>query len=498
MDPSLALEQVRRRLTEGVPPGRSDDDSARRQWWAALATLQEDFLLPALETDRRDGSGVGLWLSAPLPALYEPALLTQLEGWVWAPEPLDGLLTSQAPQLPAARWSRTGQGRRSRDGRAATSGEGRSAAPLQRLRLQPEDGTDPLLVVITPALQVALCLDGPPDQRRLVVRFEPAVLSRVLALVHARLSADGGNAAQDLRQALQQLGSLHSDAELGLRFWPRLAERLSAIAPSVTLQPQPHRRAAGGAAASGDASAELALLEALTHEVRTPLATIRTLIRSLLRRRDLGDVVRQRLEQIDGECSEQIDRFGLIFLAAELQRQPGSGASEGDGMPGETAAAESPEARSGQLARTDLSQLLRQLEPLWQRQLARRELSLQLQISANLPPVLSDPARLEMMLGGLIDRFSRGLPSGSGVTLALQPAGSRLKLQLRSGRSGENAARGQEDHRRRRAVGPVLSWDPGTGSLQLSRQATQQLFRRLGGRLTERGDNGLTVFFPVC
>jgi hypothetical protein len=47
-------------------------------------------------------------------------------------------------------------------------------------------------------------------------------------------------------------------------------------------------------------------------------------------------------------------------------------------------------------------------------------------------------------------------------------------------------------------VGPVLSWDPGTGSLQLSHQATQQLFRRLGGRLTERGDNGLTVFFPVC
>ena len=492
MDPSLALEQVRRRLAEGVPPGHSDEDGARRQWWAALATLQEDFLLPALEPERRQGPSGGLWLSAPLPALYEPALLQRLEGWVWAPEPLDGLLSSPAPLLPAAHWSRSQ--RRPTGGGASgaeSSGEGRSTARLQRLPLQPEDGTDPLLVVITPALQVALCLDGPPGRRRLVVRFEPAVLSRVLALVHARLSADGGSAAQDLRQALQQLGGLHSDAELGLRFWPRLAERLSAIAPSVTLQPQPRRRAAG-TTASGDANAELALLEALTHEVRTPLATIRTLIRSLLRRRDLGDVVRQRLEQIDGECSEQIDRFGLIFLAAELQQQPGRGGSAGDG------ALEGSEATGGQLARTDLSQLLRQLEPLWQRQLARRDLSLQLQISANLPAVLSDPARLEMMLGGLIDRFSRGLPAGSGVTLALQPAGSRLKLQLRSGRSGADNGRAAEAPRRRRAVGPVLSWDPGTGSLQLSHQATQQLFRRLGGRLTERGDNGLTVFFPVC
>jgi BRCT domain type II-containing protein len=44
----------------------------------------------------------------------------------------------------------------------------------------------------------------------------------------------------------------------------------------------------------------------------------------------------------------------------------------------------------------------------------------------------------------------------------------------------------------------VLSWNPDTGSLQLSRQATQQLFHRLGGRLTERGGSSLTVFFPVA
>lgn len=44
----------------------------------------------------------------------------------------------------------------------------------------------------------------------------------------------------------------------------------------------------------------------------------------------------------------------------------------------------------------------------------------------------------------------------------------------------------------------MLRWDPLTGSLQLSRQATQDLFRSLGGRLTERSGSGLTVFFPLA
>ena len=197
-------------------------------------------------------------------------------------------------------------------------------------------------------------------------------------------------------------------------------------------------------------------------------------------------VVRQRLEQIDGECSEQIDRFGLIFLAAELQRQPGS----------------SQPLSPSELARTDLSQLLGQLEDLWQRQLHRRGLSLRLAIAPELPLVLSDPSRLETMLGGLMDRFSRSLPSGSQVTLSLQPAGSRLKLQLNSNDAGLGEGIGGEGGApagpTSSQVGPVLSWNPETGSLQLSRQATQQLFHRLGGRLTERGGSSLTVFFPVA
>ncbi len=441
------LDALRRCLCDGVPAGHSDEDGVRRQWWAALATIQGELL-----SNREQLKGI--WLASPLPALYEPLVLSRLQGWLWAPTELEELFQASAPLLPPG------------------AGSPASLAAVQRLPLEADDGLDPLLIVITPRLQVGLCLDGPEQARRLVVRFDADRLSQLLALAHERIEERAPAAAERLRRQLARLGSLHSDSDAALRFWPRLVERLAAMAPSLTLQPLVH----GARPETPQAvSSELALLEALTHEVRTPLATIRTLIRSLLRRSDLPELVRQRLEQIDSECSEQIDRFGLIFLATELQRQPQGGAIGG-------------------LAHTDLAALLLERQALWQRQLERRGLGLHLQIAPDLPPVLSDPQRLDTVLGGLIDRFGRSLPAGGAVTLSLQPAGARLKLQL----SGEGGDQGSAAGEQRPLVGPVLSWNPGTGSLQLSRQATQRLFQHLGSRLTERNDNGLTVFFPTA
>ncbi|MEB3308322.1 MAG: sensor histidine kinase [Cyanobacteriota bacterium] len=457
------MAELRAQLAEGVPPGRGNDDAVRRQWWAALDTIQSDILLGSDSTATAPDAGI--WLASPLPALYEPALLERLKGWVWAPVELAALLPPGGSLLPAQRRN------------------SQLAGGFRRLALNAEDGTDPMLVVITPAVQVALCLDGPSDARRLVVRFDPGALSAALALLDERLLSEDATEAGKLRHSLQQLGTLRSDERLAERFWPRLGERLASMAPSVTLQPLIQGSSEQPTTSNRAVRTELALLEALTHEVRTPLATIRTLIRSLLRRRDISDLVRHRLEQIDGECSEQIDRFGLIFLAAELQDLPES------------------DSATTRLARTDLSALLEQLGELWQRQLSRRSLTLELVIAADLPAVLSDPVRLETMLGGLVDRFSRGLPAGSTVTVSLQAAGSRLKLRLGSSVATAGGVRnsGRDDGPgRQELVGPVLSWNPTTGSLQLSREATQRLFARMGGRLTERGEHGLTVFFPIC
>ena len=100
------------------------------------------------------------------------------------------------------------------------------------------------------------------------------------------------------------------------------------------------------------------------------------------------------------------------------------------------------------------------------------------------------------MLGGLIDRVSRGLPGGAGLRLELQPAGARLKLQLlvqmEDGPVSTTSTSNTEQ------VGTVLSWDPATGSLQLSQAATRQLMASLGGRYHARRDRDLTVFFPVA
>lgn len=437
-----SLQALRQRLSRDRRPGACDESGVRRLWWGALEILQEELL-------NRDAQE-GIWLASPLPALYEPELLAHLQGWVLAPENIDRFSPSHAA-LPGS------------------GGQRPEGMRFRRLPLQPEDGLDPLLIVITPTLQVALAIHGDQDRRQLLMRCDHDTLGDALALFGTRLQGQSPELAEALRTQLNGLGPLHSDPQLDQQFWPRLAEKLTVTAPSLTLQPTQ-----SSAESNQESSHDLSLLEAITHEVRTPLATIRTLIRSLLRRDDLPAVVQKRLLQIDGECSEQIDRFGLIFHAAELQRQP-----EGT-----------------QLARTDLGSILRSLEPIWRDQLERRQLSLTLDVQPDLPDVLSDPRRLEPMLGGLIDRVSRGLPGGTGLRLELQPAGARLKLQLLVQMEDGPASTGSGSSTEQ--VGTVLSWDPATGSLQLSQSATRQLMASLGGRYHARRDRDLTVFFPVA
>ena len=165
----------------------------------------------------------------------------------------------------------------------------------------------------------------------------------------------------------------------------------------------------------------------------------------------------------------------MIFNAVELERN---------------------QTKKTDLAITDLGKILEILFPVWEKQLERRGIKLSLDVTPDLPLVLSDPERLELMLGGLIDRSSRGLQAGETLFLELVPAGPRLKLQILSQFSEE-----KERKLIRREfgsdLGTVLSWNPNTGSLQLSQAATQRLLASLGGRLARRRDSALTVFFPI-
>lgn len=455
MSTSLTLRALQSRMAEGLDAGRVDDPTARRLWWAALETIQAE-LIPTSGAPPR-----GVWIAAPLPALYDPSLLAGLQGWVWTPDQLNLTTGFQGGLLPPDRFP------------SASPQATHSGPNYQRLSLLESDGHDPLLIVITAERQVALALHGESDQRQLLMQCDPETLGSLLAMLDQRLREQAPEQAAALRQAILNLGPLNSSEGFAQRFWPGLAERLAAMAPSLTLQTSHAADVERNDTTTEDA--ELSLLEAITHEVRTPLATIRTLIRSLLRRRDLPAVVMNRLQQIDSECTEQIDRFGLIFHAAELQRQP---------------------RELGELARTDLGRMLESLAPSWEQQLHRRGISLDLDLSPNLPPVLSDPSRLEPMLGGLLDRSTRGLPEGAQVLLQLRPAGARLKLHLSS--QVRNGGPSEQSHEHTAELGPVLSWNPGTGSLQLSQGATRRMLASLGGRLIQQRNRGLTVFFPVA
>ncbi len=441
-------------MAKGLPLGQCDEPTVRRLWWAALETLQEDILGP-MELKK------GLWLAAPLPALYEPKLLDRFKGWVWAPDQLESLQFSKTGFLLPSRTSTNPKKKPT------------ERASYIRFPLLEMDGSDPFLMIITPELQVALALQGQSGKRKFLIRSDQETISDLLEMLDQRLKYEAGDLAAGLREELAALGQLQSSESLEKVFWPLLSERLAYLAPTLAIQT--FSESTTSEKHLFENSGEISLLEALTHEIRTPLATIRTLIRSLLKRNNFNPIVINRLKQIDAVCTEQIDRFGLIFNAAELQRE---------------------NSNTSNLASTDLGRMLEILHQGWSEQLEHRGIKVILDITPDLPKVLSDPQRLELMLGGLIDRNTRGLKSGGIVVLELRPAGQRLKLQILNQLTNDDV-KPSDEVKPDSALGPVLSWNPGTGSLQLSKAATQRLLASLGGRLTHRRDSGMTVFFPI-
>ena len=450
--PLVTIQALQKRMAHGVPTNSCSEAAVRRMWWAALDTLQSDILMPMNLTR-------GLWLSSPLPALYEPKLLEKFQGWVWAPKDLLNLSHPSVGILPPSK--------------SLSMDIHSDSTSYERLNLLKEDGNDPLLIVITPEIQIALALEGKYQDRKLLMRSDPETLSDLLTMLDNRLNTENIEQANNLRNALGEMGQLKTNDDLSQVFWPLLSKRLADIAPSLNIQTLPDKIIDDHKSSSSNS--EISLLEALTHEIRTPLATIRTLIRSLLRKQDLPGVVKNRLKQIDIECTEQIDRFGLIFNAVELERT----------KPEQT-----------NLALTDLGQMLTMLSPVWSNQLKRKGLKLILDITPDLPKVLSDSEGLELMLTGLIDRNTRGLQKGGELTLKLRPAGQKLKLQILTQLSAINNSELSENVSNEE-IGPVLSWNPATGNLQLSQAATQRLLKSLGGRLTNRRDSGITIFFPI-
>ena len=427
-----------------------DDDTSRRMWWAALEVIQKDFL----SHNYKKG---GIWVASPLPALNDKKFFSQLDGWLWSPKGFPYFQNENGGFLPVNNSDKIKK-------------DFDLVSNYKVLNLSQKDGYEPFLMIITPDFQCILSIAGEKDKKILLMKCDEESLKISIELMHAKLNQANYEEGVKFRDSINNLGNLNMNNQFEKSFWPILSAKLANLVPNHKIQ---------NSVKNDEKNVQITeakLLRAISHEVRTPLATIRTLISSTLKKYNMDESMRNRLIQIDNECNEQIDRFGLIFNAAELVSN------------------EVPSLNN--LAKINLAEIFKKLAPLWNKQLNRRGISLKIDIPKQLPQILSDSEKLELMLRGLIDKNTRGLKEGSTLILELRPAGQKLKLQLKAQKLDNN----QKEILKKdngSDIGPVLNWNPQTGSLQLSQNATQKLLASLGGHVTQRRDTGFTVFFPI-
>lgn len=220
---------------------------------------------------------------------------------------------------------------------------------------------------------------------------------------------------------------------------------------------------------------EVEIIKAIAHEVKTPLTTIRTLVKSILRRQDVTPQIRHRLEKMDFECQDQIERFNLIFEIVKLDQQS---------VPTEP---------------TNLEEILQNSLELWQKQAQRRQLSLTVEILKSTPLIISNSQLLNQLLNSLVDRVIRSLPIDSHINIEMNIVGKYIKVQFKS------QTKSTEKALTHKSVGQWLLLQPETGSLSLSLMISKVLFELIGGKLTIKTHptvasyNGeiLNIFLPI-
>jgi signal transduction histidine kinase len=517
---------------------------AEREWCGAIAALNS--LLQSRSVATPDGStvsanseepisrqeGQGLVLSGPLPVLDQPSLVSSFAAWTFTTEPMGALSLMPFQLLPAA-------------GKVTQARPAASTLPLL-----PNDplAAEQFCLVLTSEFSLVMVLGEDMDTKpAFLFSFEPEVVWQAWRSLQSRLLLTNPQSFEHLDALVKQFSPKPPDYRLVMQFsqlmlahlpepldWEMGGDRagvpirqvsytLSATDPSsashasqerrekLTVEPkltprqpltkpnQPLKIATKGRSydssleklAQAKLGSDAELLQAIAHEVRTPLTTIRTLTRLLLKRKDLSPDVIKRLEVIDRECTEQIDRFSLIFRAVEL----------------ETSAVKHP---LSPLAAISLAQVFQENVPRWQKQAGQRGLTLEVILPQKLPLVVSDPTMLNQVLTGLMDQITHSLPPGSHIQVRVMLAGHQLKLQLQSQPKDDAETSNGRGSRKTvqssfatglKSVGRLLMFQPETGSLSLNMSVTKNLFQALGGKLIvrQRPEQGevLTIFLPL-
>jgi len=455
---------------------------AEREWHVSVGAT-EQLLLKTLVTGSSDATQ-GLVLAAPAPVFSDSRLTQSLQTITFTAKPFNPLALMPF-QMPVA---------------VAPTDE---IAPHESI--MPLLSADPLAreqfcLVFTDKFKLVLVLtEDNNGEKAFSFSFEPEIVQQAWQTIGARVMLSNPDLFADLEQLVQKYLLVTPDYRIVMQFSQLLLAQL----------PEPEadkEKRAGGVVSSLDSLGspaspyleepasptsrilrhDLELLQAFAHEVRTPLTTIRTTTRLLLKQRDLSAKVIRRLELIDRECSEQIDRMELLFRAAELET------------------CTSVKATNTHLTPISLDQVLQQSIPRWQHAANRRNLTLDVVLPQQLPTVVSNPTMLDQVLSGLMENFTRSLPAGSHIQVHVIPAGDQLKLQLLPKLQSENnnIATASPCHRPiRKALGQLLMFQPETGTISLNLAATKHLFQAIGGKLIvrERAQQGevLTIFLPL-
>ncbi len=514
---------------------------AEREWQGAVAALNQ-FLMQHIRQQQSvqkkgffkssgksarkssPSSPQALVLCGPVPLLSEPDLIAQVSNWIFVPYSADSLTSPFSALAPVGRLFHS---------------TFKKASPSTRLL--PLLADDPLLqerfaVVFTPQFALVLVLGKDAnDELRFQFSFMPEVVTSVWRLLRSRIRLTRRHQLDFIEQWVDKFAPQEPSYRTVSQFNRWLLASLPQPAMPVAARRSPahsaplHRvaqlahdeiyqaekaatnsgRNQGNDQSSGQLS-DSDLLKAMAHEIRTPLTTIRTYTRSLLKRKDLDAQVIQRLNSIDRECTQQIDRFSLIFRAVELEA-----ASQMVKSP---------------LSAIALHQVFQEAIPQWQQAAQRRNLSLEVGLPPELPMVASDPTMLQHVLTGLVELFTHSVSPGSHIQLHVLHAGAQLKLQFQSSVQPQSESQAQNQSMDQagqsvgqsvgqsrtnnpfsgntacsppplKSLGHLLMFQPETGGLSLNLEATKNLFHALGAKLTvrERSNQGTTwtVFLPL-
>jgi len=496
---SLAGADVR--TISDTLPAADKQARAEKEWQGAISALhqlltQEVTAAGSGQKRTRKKSPKALVLSGPVPlfndAQESAALAANISNWTLVPQSSEQLASSFSALSPVERFFRKSSRKSKKQHHFNT-------------RLLPLLEDDPLTqeqfaIAFTPRFSLVLVLGkDADDELRFQFSFMPQVVDSVWRMLRSRIRVVRPQQLEFIDPLVEKFSPHEPHYRIVSQFNRWMLACLPQPTVSASIESVVHQNKTEKAQFSEDQFSDSALLKAMAHEIRTPLTTIRTYTRSLLKRKDLDAQVIKRLNSIDRECTQQIDRFNLIFRAVELE-----------------AVSQSPlSSFRSPLSAIALHQVFQDAIPQWQQAALRRNLTLEVGLPDELPMVASDPTMLQHVLTGLVELFTHSVAPGGHIQLHVLSAGDQLKLQFQSQGQTQPPSQSQSQALSDftnpnyespcspplQSLGHLLMFQPETGGLSLNLEATKNLFHALGAKLTvrDRLNQGTTwtVFLPL-